>query len=83
MISAFFAYPEYGENKEGAKPEHITKIAQNTTDYKTFLASDLSDSFSMAGGCLTDVLVSDGKNVFMHHLKFNARLQEVIDMHTD
>ncbi len=68
-------HPEYQENQQGAQREHVTRVDQNTTDYKTFLASDLSDSFSMAGGCVTDVLVSDGKNVFLHHLKFDAELR--------
>jgi len=69
-------HPEYEENKEGARRDHVTRIDQNTTDYKTFLAPDLSDAFSMAGGTVADVLVSDGKNVFMHHVKFNANLEK-------
>jgi len=69
-------HPKFKEGKEQAKAEHETKISQNTTDYKTFLAPDLSDSFSMAGGTITDVLVSDGENVFMHHVKFNKNLEK-------
>jgi hypothetical protein len=68
-------HPKIGECKDQAKPEHITKISQNTTDYKTFLASDLSDSFSMAGGAISDVLVSNGTDVFLHHIRFDAKLK--------
>ena len=39
------------------------------------LAPDRSDSFSMAGGTLSDVLVSDGTNVYLHQVKFNAKLE--------
>jgi outer membrane protein assembly factor BamB len=68
-------HPELGDGKAEAKPEHDTKISQNTTDYKTFLASDRSDSFSMAGGAISDVLVSNGWDVFMHHARFDATLR--------
>ncbi len=69
-------HPKINEGKENAKEEHVDRVAQNRTDYRTFLAPDLSDAFSMAGGCIRDVLVSDGKNVFMHHAKFDAKLQQ-------
>jgi len=68
-------HPEFGEGKSEAKPEHVTRISQNTTDYKTFLASDRSDSFSIAGGAISDVLVSNGRDVFLHHARFNAKLR--------
>lgn len=68
-------HPELAEGKDQARPEHVTRIDQNTTDYKTFLAPDQSDSFSMAGGTISDVLVSDGSDVFLHHVRFNSRLQ--------
>ena len=73
-------HPEFQEGKEKARPEHETRIDQNTTDYKTFFAPDLSDSFSMAGGTISDVLVSDGGNVFLHHVKFNAKLEKQDEM---
>jgi len=73
-------HPQFQEGKEKARPEHETRIDQNTTDYKTFFASDLSDSFSMAGGAISDVLVSDGRNVFLHHVKFNAKLERQDEM---
>jgi hypothetical protein len=73
-------HPEFQEGKDGARPEHETRIDQNTTDYKTFLASDQSDSFSMAGGTVSDVLTSDGKNLFLHQVKFNARLERQDEM---
>jgi len=69
-------HPKPFEGQDAAKPEHETRIDQNTTDYKTFLAPDRSDAFSMAGGAISDVLVSDGKNVFLHHVGFNASLEK-------
>ena len=69
-------HPEPFEGKDQSKPEYETRVDQNTTDYKTFLAPDRSDAFSMAGGAISDVLVSDGKNVFLHHVGFNARLEK-------
>jgi outer membrane protein assembly factor BamB len=68
------AHPKLGDGKDAAKPEHNSKVSQNTTDYKTYGASDRSDSFSMAGGSVRDVLSSDGKNVFMHHMTFDPQL---------
>jgi len=68
-------HPKAGEGKTEAKPELVRKISQNTTDYKTFLASDRSDSFSMAGGAISDVLVSNGRDVFLHHVRFDAKLR--------
>lgn len=73
-------HPEFQEGKDGARPEHEIRIDQNTTDYKTFLSPDRSDSFSMAGGTISDVLTSDGKNVFLHQVKFNARLERQEDL---
>jgi len=66
------SHPEAGEGKEISKAP-LEKIVQNATDYKTFGAPDKSDAFSMTGAT-TDVLVSDGKAVFMRHLKFDAKL---------
>ncbi|MHC4404926.1 MAG: outer membrane protein assembly factor BamB family protein, partial [Planctomycetota bacterium] len=73
-------HPEYGEGKEKAAPEHETRIDQNLTDYKTFLAPDRSDAFSMAGGSVSDVLVSNGNDVFLHHVRFSAKLEKRDDM---
>ncbi len=67
-------HPDIEEGKKEAKPDHETRIDQNTTDYKTFLASDRSDAFSMAGGAVSDVLVSDGQDVFLHHVRFDKEL---------
>jgi hypothetical protein len=68
-------HPRFGEGKSEATPEQVTRIDQNTTDYKTFLASDLSDSFSMAEGTTSDVLVSNGWDVFLHHVRFDNMLR--------
>ncbi len=69
-------HPKINDGKQRAKEEHVTRNSQNTTDYKTFLAPDRSNAFSMAEGSVADVLVSDGQNVFMHHVKFNAKLEK-------
>lgn len=69
-------HPKLLDGKDEAKPEHETRVDQNTTDYKTFLQPDRSDAFSMAEGVVSDVLVSDGKNVFLHHVGFNAKLEK-------
>ena len=47
------------------------KIVQNATDYKTFTAPDKSDAFSMAEGATTDILVGDGRSIYMRHLRFD------------
>jgi hypothetical protein len=73
-------HPEFLEGKDNAEEEHETRVDQNLTDYKTFLAPDRSDAFSMAGGSVSDVLTSDGKNVFLHHVKFNAKLEQQAGM---
>lgn len=51
------------------------QIDQNTVDYKTDNAPDRSDSFSMAGGATTDVLVSDGTSVYMRQVRFDRALR--------
>jgi len=68
--------PVFREGKDKAKPNQVTKVAQNTTDYKTFLQPDLSDSFSMAGGATSDVLVSDGMSIFLRQVRFDTRLEK-------
>ncbi|MFW6170858.1 MAG: PQQ-binding-like beta-propeller repeat protein [Planctomycetota bacterium] len=68
-------HPEYGKGKEKAGSQYRTRHSQNSTDYKTFLQSDQSDAFSMAGGAISDVLVSDGEDVFLHHVAFDNTLQ--------
>jgi len=49
------------------------RISQNYTDYKTFLAADRSDSFSMRGA-LTGMMTADGDSIFMRHLRFDGKL---------
>lgn len=52
------------------------KITQNATDYKTFLASDHSDAFSMQGA-LCDIMSADETGVYMRHLRFDNKLNPV------
>ncbi|MFQ5808431.1 MAG: PQQ-binding-like beta-propeller repeat protein, partial [Armatimonadota bacterium] len=51
------------------------KFDQSMTDYKTYNAPDRSDSFSIAGGATTDVLVSDGASIYMRQMRFDRELQ--------
>ena len=58
---------------EDQRAKMQTAIRQNNTDFKTFLAPDRSDAFSMRGA-LPDVLVADNGSIFMRHLRFDGRL---------
>ena len=81
------AHPEFEQGKDKAdavreeaeafKARVVKQLARgsNRADYKTFLQSDRSGSFSMAGGTISDILVSDGVSVFLHQVKFNSDLQ--------
>lgn len=69
-------HPEFQEGLDQALPEHDEMIVQNLTDYKTFLQPDRSDAFSMAGGTISDVLVSDGWDVFLHFMRFSPELEK-------
>ncbi len=59
------------KSSEHASPK---KIRQNTLDYKTFLAPDRSDSFSMRGAT-NDVLVADADSIYLRHLRFERDLR--------
>lgn len=72
--------PGFEQNQSQASDKFVSKIDQNRTDYKTFLQPDLSDAFSMAGGTRSDVLVSDGRYLFLHQVKFDRNLQQQPDM---
>jgi outer membrane protein assembly factor BamB len=69
-------HPEFRDGVDQARDDHNATVSQNVTDYRTFLQPDQSDSFSMAGGVVADVLGSDGRNVFLHHLCMNTDLEE-------
>jgi hypothetical protein len=58
---------------EGSEHASTIMIRQNTLDYKTFLAPDRSDAFSMRGAT-TDILVSDVNSIYLRHMRFNDRL---------
>jgi hypothetical protein len=57
-----------------------TPRGSSRADYKSFAQSDRSVSFSMAGGTISDVLVSDGKDVYLHQLRFNRKLEKQDEM---
>ena len=59
---------------EGASRKPPQRFTQNAVDGKTLEAPDHSDAFSMFA-CRSDVLVSDGTSVFLHHLRFNRQLE--------
>ena len=58
---------------EEERRKMASRISQNATDYKTFLAADRSDAFSMHGA-LPDVMTADGGSIFMRHLRFDRKL---------
>ena len=60
---------------EQAKQIPSKRIAQNTVDHKSLKAPDLSDSFSMAGGTRTDLLVGDGASIYLRQMRFSRRLE--------
>jgi len=68
---------EHPSLEEDLKAEKVAsqRIAQNTVDYKSLASPDLSDSFSMAGGTRTDVLVSDGASIYLRQMRFSPRLE--------
>lgn len=66
-------HPGPSENTSNLEPENI---GQNTADYKSFTAPDKSDSFSMEGN-ISDILVSDGKSIYLRHMRFNINLERV------
>jgi outer membrane protein assembly factor BamB len=61
---------------EDERAKMRSAIRQNNTDYKTFLAPDRSDAFSMRGA-LPDVLTADGQSIFMRHLRFDGQLAQL------
>ncbi len=73
-------HPTIGEAKAQQDAKFVQRVSQNVADYRTHLEPDRSDAFSMRGGTKSDVLVSDGTNVFLHQAKFNAKLQRQEDL---
>jgi hypothetical protein len=58
----------------GAKHAMPIRIRQNTLDYKTFLAPDGSDAFSMRGAT-SDLLVADDASIYLRHMRFDDALE--------
>ncbi len=73
-------HPEFRREEGLPEPVDYERIDQNALDFKTFEHPDQSDAFSMAAGSISDVLVSDGRNVFLHHRKFNPALEKQPDL---
>ena len=68
-------HPKFEANKDKAEKKHNRRWSQNSSDYKTFLHPDKSNAFSMAGGTKTDILVSNGNNIFMHQMMLDSELK--------
>ncbi len=54
------------------KPE---QTGQNKREWKTVVAEDRSDSFSMDGGAISDVLVSDGRSLYIKQIRLTKDLK--------
>jgi len=67
-------YKKLADIDPAVQQQEQSRTDQNMTDYKTPGESDLSDAFSMEGGTIRDILVSDGQNVFLHTAQFDAEL---------
>jgi outer membrane protein assembly factor BamB len=65
-------HPQY-QPADDTEAEHLK--GHLWTDYKTFTQPDKSDTYSIAGG-VSDVLVSDGTNVFIRHLALAPNLED-------
>jgi outer membrane protein assembly factor BamB len=59
---------------EGTEHASTTMIRQNTLDYKTHLAPDRSDAFSMRGAT-NDILVADADSIYLRNMRLNDRLE--------
>jgi len=70
-------HPEFRNHEDEADEKFDKRLDQCVTDYKTYLQSDRSDSFSMSSGTTSDVLVSDGEDLFLHHVRFTSGLERV------
>ncbi len=66
---------EHAGISESRKSKNRKTIAQNVIDNISRRAPDQSDSFSMRGGALNDVLVSDGYSIYIKHMRFGPDLQ--------
>lgn len=69
-------HPEFTREEDLPKQRDHERFEQNVADFKTLEHPDHSDAFSMAAGSISDVLVSDGRDVFLHHRRFNAALEK-------
>ncbi|NOY82422.1 MAG: PQQ-binding-like beta-propeller repeat protein [Kiritimatiellaeota bacterium] len=64
-----------GVSKEEADQVRPYKLTQNAVDARTLLAPDKADAFSMAGGVTSDVLVSNGADLFLRWQRYDTRLR--------
>lgn len=69
-------HPGVSKNETGFQAQNIT---QNIVDYKTINAPDKSDSFTMQGGNISDILVADDEAIYLRYKKLNKQLQEQDD----
>ena len=71
-------HPDFSETQEAKKKTGLSmeRIDQNAADWKTFNAPDRSDAFSMDGGNISDVLVSDGFDIYLRQMRFSPELKQ-------
>ena len=71
-------HPEFEKTQEAKKRTGLSKerIDQNVVDWKTSEAPDKSDAFSMDGGNISDVLVSDGYDIYLRQMRFEPNLEK-------
>jgi hypothetical protein len=70
--------PKFGTGRDAADAKSLEKqySRHGWTDYKTFYQSDQSRSFSSAAGSLSDILLSDGTDIFLRHKRFGSDLKQ-------
>lgn len=74
--------PKIYDDEEAAKLKRKfprRKIRQNITDYRTYAASDKSDSFAMYGN-MNDLVSGDGENIFLRHMTYDKKWNESDEM---
>jgi outer membrane protein assembly factor BamB len=70
--------PKFGAGRDAADAASLKKqySRHGWTDYKTVYQSDKSRSFSSGAGSLSDILLSDGTDIFLRHKRFGSDLKK-------
>jgi len=69
--------PKFGTGRDAPDAKSLKKqySRHGWTDYKTVYQSDKSRSFSSSAGSLSDILLSDGTDIFLRHKRFGSDLK--------